>query len=104
MTKRSSHMPLLTMSAITNSAGGLDRTRRNQSACGSTTLQRISVQYTGAYGPVIRLYGTNISNLSALYHAMNASVRYPYATMRPVTSMTFAMFCRWRSVMKSSRP
>jgi hypothetical protein len=44
ITKRSSHMPTFTISEMTNSAGTLVRTRLNQSACGMTTLQRISAQ------------------------------------------------------------
>src|SRR3954471_8622721 len=58
ITNRSSHMPTLTTSAMTNSTAGVRRTRRNQSACGMTTLHVISDQYHPAYGPVIRLYGT----------------------------------------------
>ena len=44
MMKRSSHMPMLMMSAITNSTGTLVRTRVNQSACGMAMLQTISAQ------------------------------------------------------------
>ncbi len=34
---------------------------------------------------------------------MNVSKKYPYATINPVASMTFAEFCRWRMVIMSSR-
>ena len=44
MTKRSSHMPTLTTSAMMKSSGTLVRTRLNQSICGMTTLHRISAQ------------------------------------------------------------
>src|SRR5579885_2608365 len=75
MTKRSSHMPTLTISEMTNSTGTLVRIFLNHSACGIAMLQRISAQYDHQYGPVERLTGTNHSNLSALYQATNASVR-----------------------------
>ncbi len=44
MMKRSSHMPTLTMSEMTNRAGKLARTRWNHSAWMATTLQKISSQ------------------------------------------------------------
>ncbi len=43
ITKRSSHMPMFTMSEMTNRIGTLVRTRLNQSTCGVITLQRISI-------------------------------------------------------------
>ena len=67
-------MPTLTMMAIPNSMGALVRTRLNQSTCGSTTLQKMSDQYTGAYGPVILFQIMKPSYLSAPYHAMKASI------------------------------
>src|SRR5262249_38076256 len=44
ITKRSSHMPTFTTREIRNSVGTLVRTRLNQSACGTRTLQRMSAQ------------------------------------------------------------
>ena len=49
--------------------------RLNHNAWGITTLQRINAQYAMPYDPVIRFHGTNISNVSALYQAMNISIR-----------------------------
>src|SRR3954471_12481668 len=44
ITKRSSHMPMLTMIEITNSAGTVVRIFLNHSSCGMTTLHKISAQ------------------------------------------------------------
>ena len=44
MTNRSSHIPMFTTSEMMNSMAGFSRTLRNQSSCGITPLQRISVQ------------------------------------------------------------
>src|SRR5438045_7913559 len=55
MTNRSSHMPTFTMTAMAKSTIGLVRTRLNQSACGTTMLQKMSAQYVGAYGPNIQI-------------------------------------------------
>src|SRR2546421_139857 len=48
MTYRSSHMPRLTTRAMTNSARGEDRTRRDHSNCGATTLHATSAQMAPA--------------------------------------------------------
>src|SRR5258708_371146 len=55
ITNRSSHIPTFTTSASTNTVCGLTRTRRDQSSCGTTMLQKSSAQYAGQYGPVKRL-------------------------------------------------
>ncbi len=47
MTKRSSHIPMLTTMEMTNSSGTFIRTFLNHSSCGMMTLQRISAQYCG---------------------------------------------------------
>ncbi len=75
MTKRSSHMPTFTASATRNSATRLVRTRRDQSACGTITLNSINPQNTQPYGPKARLAIMYCSKMSSLYHAMNASIR-----------------------------
>jgi hypothetical protein len=36
-----------------------------------------------------------------LYQALKISMPYPYATMRPVPSITLPMLSMWRWVMKS---
>src|SRR5262245_34009089 len=77
MTNRSSHMPTLMISDRMKSPTTLVRTRFSHNNCGMITLQRRSPQYVHQYGPVARLTGTNISNWSPLYQAMNASVPYP---------------------------
>src|SRR6185369_11512646 len=54
ITNRSSHIPMLTISDITNSIGTFHLTFLDQSNCGIRMLQAINDQYSGAYGPVIR--------------------------------------------------
>ena len=44
ITKRSSHIPTFTTSAITKTAGMLMRTRRDHSNCGIMILHRIKTQ------------------------------------------------------------
>src|SRR5262245_34806005 len=44
MTKRSSHIPMLTMIETTNSTGMLERILRDHSTWGATPLHRMSVQ------------------------------------------------------------
>ena len=74
MTNRSSHMPVLTTSATTNSSGVLRRTRFSHKICGITMLVAMSAQNAGQYGPVIRFQYMNRSYSSPLYQAMNASM------------------------------
>src|ERR1700730_1271889 len=74
------------------------------SSWGTTRLQKISVQYRGAYGPVMRFQMAYSSNGFALYHAMKASKIYEYATICAVASMTFAQLSRWRIVIRSPSP
>ena len=45
MTKRSSHMPTFTTSAMQNSSGMFVRTFLNHSVCGMTPLQKMRNQY-----------------------------------------------------------
>src|SRR5688572_33254440 len=73
MTKRSSHMPTFTTMAIRNRPSVLVRTRLNHSHCGVMMLQKISAQYYGAYGPVIRFQIMKPSYLLALYQPKKAS-------------------------------
>lgn len=44
MTKRSSHIPMFTIMAMTKSVGTLALTRLDQRNCGVTTLHRMSAQ------------------------------------------------------------
>src|ERR1019366_7510772 len=81
---------------MAKSAAGVVRTRRLQSACTTTQLQKMAPQYAKAYGPVGR--STSIMYISyglPLYQAMKASTRYEYVTIQPVTSNILAMLSRW---------
>ena len=75
MTKRSSHMPMLTTIATQKSSPGVVRTRRNQSHCGVMMLQKTRTQYIGQYGPVMRFQIMKPSYVFALYQPKNASIR-----------------------------
>ena len=55
ITKRSSHMPTLTMSDMMKSHTVLVRRLLIHSVCGTMPLQKISIQYDHAYGPNMRL-------------------------------------------------
>src|SRR6266550_6987885 len=48
ITNRSSHIPMLTMSELTNKSGTFQRTFLDHRSCGITMLQVISDQYSGA--------------------------------------------------------
>src|SRR5262249_9150621 len=52
--ERSSDMPELATMEMKKRTPTFDRTRRNQSAWGTTTLHRINDHQSGAYGPVMR--------------------------------------------------
>src|SRR5688572_28089050 len=51
ITKRSSHIPILTITEITNSQNALSRKRLNHNSWIDIPLQRISSQYDHQYGP-----------------------------------------------------
>src|SRR4029079_11320039 len=74
ITKRSSHMPVFTMSEIRKRSGMFVRTFLNHSVCGMTPLQKMSVQYAYQYRPNIRLWIMKPSYSFAAYHPKNASV------------------------------
>src|ERR671911_302760 len=100
ITKRSSHMPTFTKSDMMNRSAVLVRTLLNHSAWIITTLIEMSVQYDQPYGPNMRFHIMKRSCGLALYHAKNASIAYPYPTMRPVASMTLAMLSMCRIVIR----
>src|SRR5687767_9308262 len=75
MTKRSSHMPMLTTIEIMNSQKGLSRNRLNQSSWIDIPLHRIRSQYDHQYGPSqMRFLTMNTSYCDALYQPKNASI------------------------------
>src|SRR5579864_3084603 len=97
-------MPSNTSSEVMKSQTVLARNFFSHNNCGKIRLQKMSSQYVGAYGPVMRFQMANISNGLALYQAMKASKTYEYATISPVASMTLAMLSRWRMVIRSCNP
>src|ERR1700674_3579314 len=62
ITNLSSHIAQLISKASRKISPTLERTRRDQSACGSTMLNAIRLQYTAAYGPLARLAIKYFSN------------------------------------------
>src|SRR4051812_12813983 len=74
------------------------------SSCGTIRLQKINIQYIGAYGPVMRFQKAYISNGFALYQAIKASKMYEYATICAVASITLAQLSRCRMVIRSPSP
>src|SRR5947207_3560602 len=97
-------MPTSTSSEMRNSQITFVRNFLFHSSCGTIKLQKINVQYRGAYGPVMRFQMANFSNGFALYHEMNASKIYEYATICAVASMTLAQLSRCRMVIRSPNP
>src|SRR3569833_3680708 len=97
-------MPKLTTIEIKNMNEMLVRSLRDHSVVsGIARLHRISVQYDQPIGPNTRFQNMKYSQCDAEYHAMNASMPYPYATMKPVASMTLPMLSMCRSVTSASR-
>ena len=75
MTKRSSHMPTLTISEMTNSAGTFVRTRLNHSSLRHDDVAEDQRPVDRARtGPDIRFSSMKPSYWSPLYQAMNASI------------------------------
>ena len=75
ITKRSSHIPILTTIEIRNSANSLSLNRLNQSTCIDTPLQKSRSQYIYQYGPSqMRFLIMNHSYCDAPYQPKNASI------------------------------
>src|SRR5690606_426652 len=73
ITKRSSHMPTLTMMEMMNSARGLCLTRLNHSGWMATRLQKINAQKNCAWSPNMRFQIMKRSNSTPEYQAMKIS-------------------------------
>src|SRR5215210_1840948 len=75
MTKRSSHMPALTISEIMKSQKALSRNLLNQRSCIEAPLHNRSSQYIYQYGPSqMRFLIMNTSYCEALYQPKKASI------------------------------
>ena len=72
--KRSSHIPTLTISAMTKRAGTEFRTLLSQRNCGATALQNMRANQWYRYGPVTRLVIMYHSYGLPLYHPMKISM------------------------------